>query len=263
MDEEITSYPRNSCGLCCTKIENIGVIKGGKDILKDVNLHIHCGEMTALIGPNGAGKSTLLKAILGEIKNTGKLQFLDHKGKHTGNPLIGYVPQHLYFDRNSPVSVLDLFCSAKSEIPIWLWKNRNTKSEVKESLDKVRASHLINKKLGNLSGGELQRVLLALSIDPVPDILLLDEPVSGIDQQGMEIFYQTVSELRENFDMSIILVSHDFSLVAKYSDRVALLNKTILSCGKPAEVYSSKEFINLFGEVWARGLFDNKGGTES
>jgi len=263
MNEETSLNPRNSCGLCCTKIENIGLVRGGKDILKDVNLHIHCGEITALIGPNGAGKSTLLKAILGEIKHTGSLQFLDHKGKHTGHPVVGYVPQHLYFDRNSPVNVLDLFCAAKSKMPIWFWKSSNMKKEVKENLERVRGEHLIDKKLGYLSGGELQRVLLALSIDPVPDILLLDEPVSGIDQKGMEIFYETVSQLRENFDMSIILISHDFSLVAKYSERVALLNKTILSCGTPSEVFSSKEFIDLFGEVWARGLFDSKGGNQS
>jgi len=263
MIEEQVNNPRNSCGLCCTKIENFGVVRGGKDILKDVNLHIHCGEMTALIGPNGAGKTTLLKAILGEIKPSGSLQFLDHKGKHTGHPVIGYIPQHLYFDRNSPVSVLDLFCAVKSKIPIWLLESNEVKKEVKENLERVSSGHLLNKKLGHLSGGELQRVLLALSIDPIPDILLMDEPVSGIDQKGTEVFYQTVSELRENFDMSIILVSHDFSLVAQYSDRVALLDKTILSCGKPSEVFSSKEFINLFGEVWSRGLFDNKGGNQS
>ncbi|MGE5474701.1 MAG: metal ABC transporter ATP-binding protein [Ignavibacteriales bacterium] len=261
MSEEYTANPRNSCGLCCTKIENIGITRGGKDILKEVNLHIHCGEMTALIGPNGAGKSTLLKAILGEIKHTGCLHFLDHKGKHTGHPVIGYVPQHLYFDRNSPVSVLDFFCAVKSKIPIWFMESSSLKEEIRKSLERVHADHLLNKKLGYLSGGELQRVLLALSIDPIPDILLLDEPVSGIDQKGMEVFYQTVSELRENFDMSIILVSHDFSLVAEYSDRVALLDKTILSCGKPSEVFSSKEFINIFGEVWSRGLFDGKGGN--
>ncbi|MGE5330031.1 MAG: metal ABC transporter ATP-binding protein [Deltaproteobacteria bacterium] len=263
MSEEIAANPRNSCGLCCTKIEKIGVSRNGKDILKDVNLHIHCGEMTALIGPNGAGKSTLLKAILGEINHSGSLHFLDHKGKHTGHPVIGYVPQHLYFDRNSPVSVLDLFCAVKSKMPIWLSISSNVKKDVKDKLERVSADYLLNKKLGYLSGGELQRVLLALSIDPIPDILLLDEPVSGIDQKGMSIFYQIVSELRKNFDMSIILVSHDFSLVAEYSDRAALLDKTILSCGSPSEVFSSNEFINLFGQVWSRGLFDNKGGAQS
>lgn len=93
--------------LCCTKIENFSARAGDTEIFTDVNMHIHCGQLTALIGPNGAGKSTLLKCILGQVPHSGKLHYVDAKGKHTGNPIIGYVPQYLRFDRTSPTSVMD------------------------------------------------------------------------------------------------------------------------------------------------------------
>ncbi|HAN10725.1 MAG TPA: ABC transporter ATP-binding protein [Clostridiales bacterium] len=238
---------KNCCGLCCTKIENIGVIYGRNTILRDVNIHIHCGELTALIGPNGAGKSTLLKALLGEIKHTGELKFLDAKGIHTGHPTIGYVPQSLNFDAGSPTSVLDLFMACRSSFPAWLYTPKKILKDVEESLERVKVAHLIKRRLGALSGGEMQRVLLALALDPVPDLLLLDEPVSGVDQNGMELFYKTVSDIREAYDLSIILVSHDFDIISRYADRVVLLNGTVLYSGSPSEVYKDESFSKTFG----------------
>ncbi|MCX7749319.1 MAG: metal ABC transporter ATP-binding protein [Clostridia bacterium] len=250
---------QNGCrGLCCTKIENFGVTFGKNEILKDVNLHIHCGELTALIGPNGAGKSTLLKAVLGEIKHKGELKFLDAKGVRNGHPLIGYVPQHLSFDITTPTSVLDLFMASRSRLPAWLCNTKKIRQRVTESLEKVKAAHLINRRLGALSGGELQRVLLALALDPIPDLLLLDEPVSGIDQNGMELFYNTVSELRQNYDLSIILVSHDLDLVLKYADRVVLINGTVLCNGSPQQVFKDETLLKTFGMSWYKG---HKGGV--
>ncbi|MHB8125678.1 MAG: metal ABC transporter ATP-binding protein [Desulfitobacteriaceae bacterium] len=250
---------RCTCGLCCTQINNFGVIRSRVEILKDVNLHIHCGDLTALIGPNGSGKSTLLKAVLGEIPHTGELIFLDAKDKGTGMPLIGYVPQKLDFDPSSPTSVLDLFSAARSRIPVWFSCSERIRQHVRESLARVQAEHLMNRRLGALSGGELQRVLLALALDPIPHLLLLDEPVSGIDQKGLKLFYQTVSTLRENFDLSIILISHDFNLVAEYADRVAFLhNKTIECCGTPQEVFSNEKVINTFGIGWSKELLGKR-----
>ena len=252
-----------NCGLCCTRIKDFGVTKGNTEILKDVNLHIHCGDLTALIGPNGAGKSTLLKAILGETSHTGELIFLDAKSKHTGRPVIGYVPQKLDFDYSSPVSVTDLFAAALNNTPVWFGHSKRLSQHAKESLERVQAEYLLNRRLGALSGGELQRVLLALALDPVPDLLLLDEPVSGIDQKGLKMFYKTVSDLRENYDLSIILVSHDLNLVAEYADRVLFLNKTVRCSGTPKEVLSNKEVIETFGLGWSK-VFTNEreGGQE-
>lgn len=237
-----------SCGLCCTRIEKFGVVRNKYEILKDVNLHIHCGELTAVIGPNGAGKSTLLKAILGDIPHSGKLVFLDAKNEHTGRPVIGYVPQKLDLDTSSPTSVMDLFAAAQTNRPVWCFHSKKVYAQACLSLKKVEAEHLVNRRLGALSGGELQRVLLALALNPVPDLLLLDEPVSGIDQNGLQLFYRTVSDLRRNYDLSIILVSHDLKLVAEFADRVVFINnKTVESCGAPREVFSDKKVIDLFG----------------
>jgi zinc transport system ATP-binding protein len=246
----------NACTLCCTKIENFSVTMGKTEILKDVNLHIHCGELTAIIGPNGAGKSTLLKAILGEVKHKGELKYIDSRGYKKSYPLIGYVPQHLNFDYATPVSVLDLFASCKTNTPVWLAHTNHIRKKVTESLKRVQADHLIEKKLGTLSGGELQRVLLALALDPVPDLLLLDEPVSGVDQNGLELFYSIVSKIRKNYDITIILVSHDLELVAKYADKVILLNKTIISSGRPEEIFKGKKLWEAFGTIWTKEKYN-------
>lgn len=236
-------------GLCITRVENFGVTKGKDEILRDVNIEIHCGELTAIIGPNGAGKSTLLKAMLGVIPHTGRLGFFDEKGIHTKSPVIGYVPQHIEFDRDSPTSVLDLFTASASNTPVWIKHSAKLKSHVVEKLSRVQAEGIIGRRLGDLSGGELQRVFLALALDPIPDILLLDEPVSGIDRKGLGLFYDMVSELRREYDLSIILVSHDLGPVEKYADRVVLLNKTVEASGKPRDVFQSQKFIEIFGKI--------------
>lgn len=254
---------KDCCGLCCTKIENFSVTFGKAQILDNVNLHIHCGELTAIIGPNGAGKSTLLKAILGEVRHTGELKFMDSAGVKKGNPLIGYVPQQLGLDKGSPTSVLDLFAVCRSNMPVWLIKTKKIRAAALESLKKVKADHLIDRRLGALSGGELQRVLLALALEPIPQILLLDEPVSGIDQNGLELFYNTLSELKSNYDLSIILVSHDLELVMKHADRVVLLNGTVLCNGKPKDVFKDEKLIKTFGMSWYKELTrDNHSGIE-
>jgi zinc transport system ATP-binding protein len=240
----------NGCNLCCTKVEDFNVILGKTEILTGINLHIHCGELTAIIGPNGAGKSTLLKAILGEVKHTGRLSFLDAEGKQTSHPTIGYVPQIIRFDAGSPVSVMDLFVASRSNTPVWLGHASEEHGKTLEALSRVHAEHLAKKRLGNLSGGEMQRVLLALALEPIPDLLLLDEPISGIDQRGMELFYRLVSELREAYDLSIILVSHDLGLVQKYADRVVLLNKAIECIGTPGEVFANPKIFEIFGSLW-------------
>lgn len=251
------------CGLCCTKIENFGVTKGPMCILENVNIHIHCGELTAIIGPNGAGKSTLLKAILGEVSHTGELKYLDSRGSRSNQPLIGYVPQQLSFDSGTPTSVLDLFIACRSKAPAWLFKPGSVKKRALEGLAKVKAEHLIDRRLGALSGGELQRVMLALALDPVPNLLLMDEPVSGIDQGGLELFYNTVSELRQNYDLSIILVSHDLELVSKYADRVIMLNRTVISSGTPKQVFSDERAMKSFGiSCFLPGLGGNGKETE-
>jgi zinc transport system ATP-binding protein len=233
--------------LCCTKIKDFSVRIGNLDIFSGVNLHVHCGQLTAIIGPNGAGKSTLLRAVLGEVPHTGSLHYVDAKGKHTGHPVIGYVPQYLRFDVSAPTSVMDIFMACLTRRPVWLCSEKKLRARVMANLDRVKAGYLIDRRLGALSGGELQRVLLALALDPMPDLLLLDEPVSGVDQNGLELFYDIVSDLREKEDMAIILISHDLNLVAKHADQVVLLDHEVICNGTPEEVFHDVRTQKIFG----------------
>ena len=136
------------------------------------------------------------------------------------------------------------------------------RKRVSEDLNRVKAEHLIDRRIGALSGGELQRVLLALALDPIPDLLLLDEPVSGIDQNGLELFYDMVSELRSKNDLSIILVSHDFDLVCRYADRVILFDGTVICNGTPEEVFNDERTRKIFKTILPEWTKDkNKAGN--
>lgn len=238
-----------ACGLHCTKINNIGVKIGNEEILKNVNIHIHCGELTVIIGRNGAGKTTLLKAILGEIEHTGDITFVDQKDNIAKKIKIGYVPQSINVEKHMPTTVYDLFASCITHIPVFLRKDKKIYEEIKEQLKIFGADSLIDKSIGDLSGGELQRVLIAIATKPTPNLLILDEPVSGIDRNGIKEFYKIISKLKSEYDMSIILVSHDLELAKKYADKVILLDKEVIKDGKPEDVFKSLEFKNRFGEL--------------
>ncbi len=236
-----------ACGLHCTKINNISVKFGKEVVLKNVNIHIHCGELTVIIGRNGAGKSTLLKAILGEVEHTGNITFMDIKENITKRIKIGYVPQSINIEKHMPTTVYDLFASCICYVPVFLKKDKKIYQEIKEQLKIFGAEKLIDKSIGDLSGGELQRVLLAIATKPAPNLLILDEPVSGIDKNGTRDFYELVNNLKTNYDMSILLVSHDFELAKKYADKVILLDKEVIKEGTPEEVFNSLEFKKRFG----------------
>ena len=232
-------------GHCCLNIEGLGVKIEGDEILRDVNLHIHCGEIVALIGPNGAGKSTLIKSILGQRDFDGKISFQPAGGR-SRKFRIGYVPQSPSFDLGDPVSVLDLFSMCMGKGPAAFRVGRRQRETVLSCLKNVHGEGLIDKKIGHLSGGELQRVLLALALEPVPDILILDEPLSGVDVEGMNMLLTMLDEIRTKFDLSILIVTHDFAMLSKFVDKVVLLKETILTEGTPDQVLSSKEFRSVF-----------------
>lgn len=239
----------NACGLHCTKINNISVNISGQEILKNVSIHVHCGQLTVIIGRNGAGKSTLLKAILGEVEHSGNIVFTDMKDNRTKKIKIGYVPQRINVERHMPTTVYDLFASCISDIPVFLKKDKKLYKEIKEQLNIFGADELIDKSIGELSGGELQRVLIAIATKPIPNLLILDEPVSGIDENGTRSFYKILQELKNKYDMSIILVSHDFELTKQYADKVILLDKEVIKEGTPEQVFESLEFKCKFGQI--------------
>ncbi|MBR3904214.1 MAG: metal ABC transporter ATP-binding protein [Clostridia bacterium] len=239
-------HSQGPCSLCRIELKNVGVTAGGDTLLSDISFHIHCGRMTALVGPNGAGKTTLLKALLSQVPYSGSIRHVDAHGHDFPAPRIGYVPQQLSFDREMPLTVEDLMAASISRRPVWLGYGKRVRETVKQALQETNAEHLSQKRLGNLSGGEMQRVLLAMALMPLPDLLVLDEPVSGMDQNGLSLFLQTVSHLRNTHHLGILMVSHDWQLVKQYADEVVLVNREILCAGTPEEVFSSQAFRDTF-----------------
>lgn len=234
------------CGhSCCLRIQNLGVKIGTTQILENVNLHAHCGELIALIGPNGAGKSTLLKAILGQQEHSGVISF-SVPGQRNRNLKIGYVPQSPAFDPGDPISVADLFACCMSKRPAFLGLSKAMRAKVKNCLSRVHAEELIDKRVGTLSGGELQRVLLALALEPLPNILILDEPLSGVDVDGIEILMDMLDEIRQTYDLSILMTTHDFQMLNKYADQVVLVDHGIVRQGSPDEILNSDDFLRVF-----------------
>ncbi len=236
----------SACGLCCIKVKNLGVHFGSETVLQDINLHIHCGTITEIIGKNGAGKSTFVKALLGEVKHTGDIEYRNIEGGDKKNLRIGYVPQNLNIDKSTPMSVYDLFASFCFKVPV-LIKSKKIYAKVKDALEEFEAEDLIDRPIGTLSGGQLQRVLISMAVMDKPKLLILDEPVSGIDSSGMKVFYDKMKYLKENYDMAILIVSHDLEYVYKYADNVMLLDNTVVAYGSPRDVYATKAFDDIFG----------------
>jgi len=236
------------CGFHSIKINNLGVSFGDQTVLENINLKIQCGSITAVIGRNGAGKSTLIKAILGDVDHTGNIEFKNTQNGLMKSLKMGYVPQTINIDRSSPISVYDLFCSFTSNKPI-LFSSKSERAHVKEALEEFAVGDLMDQAVGTLSGGQLQRVLLAMAVHDDPNLLILDEPVSGIDKNGMDAFYERMAYLKGNRDLSIIIVSHDLDYVYKYADNVILVDKTVIAEGSPRKVFASQEFKKVFGEM--------------
>lgn len=230
---------------CCLKVQNVSVKIGGDKILRDVNLHVHCGQLVALIGPNGAGKSTLLKALLGERDFDGNIIF-SVPGSRRAKARIGYVPQSPNFDPGDPLSVADLFTCCLSRRPAFLGASKSGRELILEYLDRVHGEELIDKRVGTLSGGELQRVLLALALEPMPNILILDEPLSGVDIEGQTGLMDMLDEIRRDYDLSILMTTHDFSMLPRYADQAVLIDRGIKAQGDPETVLTSETFHKAF-----------------
>jgi zinc transport system ATP-binding protein len=227
------------------KVENMTMQFGGVVAVYDLCMEINEGEIVALIGPNGAGKSSLFRSILGQIPYSGTIKF-ELAGGYPSRPKIGYVPQSPSFDRDYPISVLDFFAAAISRWPVFLPVPKSLRTKVEECLSRVHGEALIDKRIGTLSGGELQRVLMALALEPIPQILILDEPLSGVDVGGEHLLMEMLDEIRQTYDLSIFFSTHDFNTLQQYADKVILLQHSILKTGTPGEVLRSPEFQSVF-----------------
>lgn len=213
------------------KTEHLGLTVSQHEILRDINFEIYPDQIITVIGPNGAGKSTLLKVILGLLKPTqGHVQV--QKGT-----IIGYMPQRLHLDRSFPITV-DYFLRLTGS---------PRQFSVQEVLQNVGASKLQHQSMHDLSGGELQRVLLARALMSKPNLLILDEPVQGVDINGQKALYALLADIRKRWRCAMVLVSHDMHMVFSASDQVICLNMHICCQGKPEAIIKDPHFTELFG----------------
>jgi zinc transport system ATP-binding protein len=226
--------------------KNITVTADGLKILDSISTFIPESSVTAVIGPNGAGKTTLLKVLLGKINFSGQLNFVDSEGREIV-PNFGYVPQNMNFDRGLPVTVIDFLVMPFRSRPLWMGKKKEIVELARENLNLVEAGHLVDRSLGKLSGGELQRVLLASALTGKPDLLLLDEPVSGIDISGEKMFCDLLDSIQKKKRFTMVIVSHDLSIVSNHAEYVLCLNKKMICQGKTAEILTPDNLQNVFG----------------
>ena len=213
------------------KVENVGISVNGKSLVRDISLEVKQGEIVTLIGPNGSGKSTTAKIALGIYKK------IDGKVKTYTNK-IGYVPQKISIDWTLPIRVLD-FMTLTEEL---------TQDQINSALNMTGVQHLKNKSLSNLSGGEFQRVLIARAISKQPELLVLDEPVQGVDFKGEIALYKLIKEISEKMKCGILLISHDLHVVMSATDFVVCLNGHVCCSGTPHVVVQDNKYKELFGD---------------
>jgi len=213
------------------QLNNAGFRQNGKWLVEGVSLKVEKGKIVTLIGPNGSGKSTTAKIALGIYKNIeGNVE------KYTNK--IGYVPQKISIDWTLPLRVYDFML---------LTENINDNA-IDEALDLTGVIHLKNKNLGNLSGGEFQRVLIARAISKKPELLVLDEPVQGVDYTGEIALYELIKKISDSLNCGILLISHDLHTVMTATDHVVCLNGHVCCSGSPLDVARNNEYKTLFGE---------------
>jgi zinc transport system ATP-binding protein len=231
-------------------IRGLHVNLGGNAILRDVHAGLTRGRITALIGLNGSGKTTLLRAVLKEVPYGGRIEF--HCGHDHTRPMpehVGYVPQRLRIEANLPLTVRDLLALALQRRPLFLGVSRRWLRTMEELLARVWAPReLLDRPVERLSGGELQRILLALALHPQPELLLLDEPAAGVDFQHGEKFYELIDRLNRETGVTILLVSHDLSVVSRHAHHVLCLKDGRIQCqGPPQEILNGEVLGQTFG----------------
>ena len=212
-------------------LNSVTIGYGNKVVLRDVDLTVKRGEVITIVGPNGSGKTSMMRALIGALMPT------------TGSVVrpkamrVGYVPQKLNIDLSFPITVRRFMSVPK----------RASAEQVTEAASLVGIEGFLDQQIATLSGGQFQRALLARAIIGTPDLLLLDEPTQGLDQNGAARFYQLITELKAKLDCAIVLVSHDLHVVMSASDRVICLNGHICCEGAPNVVSSAPEYRALFG----------------
>lgn len=220
------------------EVKNVSVSFDREEVLKNLSFSVSKGEALAIIGPNGAGKTVLFRALLGLIPYKGSVLWRD-------KVLIGYVPQKMDFDRKIPLTVEEFFLLKSKNFFI-----RKVKflGHLDHELSVVGlGKEILKKPLGELSGGQLQRVLISWAMLDHPDVLLFDEPTAGIDIGSEETIYNVMHRLQDERGTTIILISHDLNIVYHYASEVLCINKSMICKGKPSDVLNPRELANLYG----------------
>lgn len=220
------------------ELKDIYVAFPQKLALQNINFRIYPNQVVTIVGPNGGGKSTFLKVLLKLIEpNQGQVQY--HK-----NLRIGYVPQKMHIDPSLPITV-EKFLALKKGV---------TKTEIEQALALLSIQHLLQNSLQKLSGGEMQRVLIARAILNKPNLLVLDEPTQGVDISGQAELYQLIHQTRQRLNCAVLMVSHDLHIVMADTNQVLCINQHICCAGTPEIVSNDPKFIHLFGDQFAKNI---------
>ncbi len=230
--------------LNAVEISNLTVKYPEVVALDDVSFVIKQGDFLGIIGPNGAGKSTLFDSMLGlNTTYTGTIKFFDQdiKKSKTYQKEIGYVPQKPEFENNFPATVSDVVRMAL--------RKKSDENKIDEVLQRLWIHELRNRRIGELSGGQLQRVFIAKALVNDPKILILDEPITGVDQQNIDLFFSILKELNSKHGITIIWSSHDLDAVNKLANHVACLNRTLFFHGESEKFFSDDELVKQYSEA--------------
>jgi zinc transport system ATP-binding protein len=217
------------------EVKNLSVTINGNKIIEGVSFSVEKGDVVSIIGPNGSGKTTLVKAMIGLIEHKGTVKW-DSKPFREQLKGIGYVPQRFDFDRTFPISVDEfLHLGGRADEA---WKE--------EMCREFGISGILRRKLGTLSGGQMQRVLIVCSLLKKPQLLILDEPTAGVDIEGAASFYELIRHINKEHNITVFLISHEVNMVSTTSTKVICVNKSMFCCGEPNKVMTKEILDELY-----------------
>jgi len=222
------------------EIRNLTLTLSNTKILKNINLTVEPGKIHCLVGPNGGGKTSLLRSILGQVPYEGEIYISYDKTK-----IIGYVPQYLDFEKSLPITVENFLSIVYQQKPCFLGVSGKYRKTIDDLLKRIGMYEKKKRLVGNLSGGEKQRLLLAQAIYPEPDLLILDEPFTGIDKLGEDYFKSVIKDLK-NKGVTILWIHHNLKQVIEMADTVTCIKKEIQFSGEPKKVLDEEKILTVF-----------------
>lgn len=240
---------RFHAGGLAIEVRGLRVTLGDTAVLRGVDFHVPKGQIVALIGPNGSGKTTLLRCLLGLHRpDDGQVRLFGKPVNAATLSRVGYVPQRLPLDRTFILSVREFLSLKLSQTRRWFWQRHAvTDAHLRSILEECDVANLLDRPVAGLSGGQLQRVLIAFSLLGEPELLLLDEPTAGVDTPGEHSFYELIAEVHRRHRLTVVLVSHDLSMVFRHASRVYALNGVICCEGTPEEVMNADSLKQAYG----------------